>query len=271
MDSAVDYWAAADLLKWQVEMGADEAILDAPLDRYALEPLAPAAEKPARVDAPAAKDKKGTPPPILDVLKVDPAAIAARRAASAKSLEELAATMEAFEHCDLRHGARNFIFAEGMPSARVMILGDAPKRDDDVKGQLFVGPVGVLFDRMFEAIGLRRDSELSAEALYVTTLLPWRTPSDRTPSADEVEMMLPFVKKHISLVAPDVLVLFGGVTCQTFLGQGGMARKRGRWAEIEGRPALPMFHPMQVMGDPDKKRDTWADLLSLKSKLRELQ
>lgn len=265
MDSQAEYWTAAALLEWQVEMGADEAILDAPLDRYELEPAKPSAPEPATTAEVPSKPPIPTPPPAVDTV-----AVAARLAAEAGSLEALKEAIAGFEHCELRKGARNLVLSDGLPSARVMVISDAPTREDDMQGRPFTETTGDLLDRMFGAIGLTRTTEISAEGFYLVNMVPWRPPSDRMPTGEEVAMMLPFVQRHIDLVAPDVLVLLGGIPCQAFLGDGGTARLRGRWTEVAGRPALPIYHPGRMKRDPVRKRDTWADLLSLKAKLREM-
>jgi DNA polymerase len=253
---AFDGAAALALLEWQIELGADEAILDAPLDRYALSdapPLRPAAPVAALPPTPTGK----------------PADVARDLAASATTLDALAEKMAAFDLCDLKRGARNFVFADGDPRARVMIVGEAPGREEDLEGRPFVGRAGQLLDRMLDAIGLSRSHPSAEQAVYITNVLPWRPPANRTPDAAEIEMFLPFLTRHVELADPDILVLMGNVPCQALLARAGITRIRGQWADVAGRPALPMFHPAYLLRNPAAKREAWADLLALKSRLME--
>ena len=174
----------------------------------------------------------------------------------------LRAAMAAFEGCELRKGARSLVFADGVPDARVMIIGEAPGRDEDREGRPFVGRAGQLLDRMFAAIGLDRQS-----SFYITNVLPWRPPQNRDPKPEEIAMMMPFLERHVALAAPEFVVLMGNISCQAVLGRRGITRLRGKWDEAMGRPALPMFHPAYLLRNPGAKREAWADLLSLKSRL----
>lgn len=259
---AFDGAAALALLEWQIELGADEAILDAPLDRYSLSD-APPARATAPVSATVAAPAPAPPG--------NPADIARAMAASAMTLESLAEQMAAFDLCDLKRGARNFVFADGDPRARVMIVGEAPGREEDLEGRPFVGRAGQLLDRMLEAIGLSRSHPSADHAVYITNVLPWRPPANRTPDAAEIAMFLPFLARHVELADPDVLVLMGNVPCQALLGRAGITRIRGQWADVAGRPALPVFHPAYLLRNPAAKREAWADLLTLSARLKETQ
>lgn len=251
---AFDGATALALLEWQIELGADEAILDTAIDRYALN------------DAPTAKAAPAVaaPPPAPAGV---PADVARDLAAGASSLESLAERMAAFDLCDLKRGARNFVFADGDPRARVMIVGEAPGREEDLEGRPFVGRAGQLLDRMLDAIGLSRSHPAAEQAVYITNVLPWRPPANRTPDASEIAMFLPFLTRHVELADPDVLVLMGNVPCQALLGRSGITRIRGQWTDVEGRPALPMFHPAYLLRNPAAKREAWADLLTLTARL----
>ncbi|SEP79861.1 uracil-DNA glycosylase [Thalassovita taeanensis] len=256
MDSALDYHTAKALLEWQIELGADEAICDQPVDRYAQAAQRP---KPVAVGA-------GAPFPQV-AQAVDPVAEARAMAQGAGDLAALRAAMAAYEHCELKRGARNLVFSEGHASARVMIIGEAPGRDEDREGRPFVGQAGHLLDRMLAAIGLDRGAQVRESAVYITNVLPWRPPQNRDPQPEEIAMMLPFVERHVALVQPDAVVLMGNISCQACLGQRGITRLRGQWAEAFGVPALPMFHPAYLLRTPAAKREAWADLLSLKARL----
>ena len=197
---------------------------------------------------------------------VDTVAIARQLAESAGSLDVLRATMEGFEHCDLKRGARNFVFCDGHPGARVMVIGEAPGRDEDQQGKPFVGRAGHLLDKMFAAIGLDRQVD-GATGLYITNMLPWRPPQNRDPKPEELAMMQPFLRRHVELAAPDVVVLMGNHACAGLLGRKGITRMRGNWEDVMGKPAMPMFHPAYLLRNPAAKREAWADLLEIKARL----
>jgi uracil-DNA glycosylase len=173
--------------------------------------------------------------------------------------------MEAFEHCELKRGARNMVFSDGTPGARVMIVGEAPGRDEDREGRPFVGRAGQLLDKMLAAIDMGRSHETAP--VYITNVLPWRPPQNRDPKPDEIAMMKPFLARHIALAKPEVLVIVGNWSAQALLGKRGITRLRGQWTEAQGLPALPMFHPAYLLRSPEFKREAWADLLELKAKL----
>lgn len=256
MESALDWHSAKALLEWQIELGATEAIGDSPVDRTALEPEPAQPKALAQAAAP-------TPAP-----EVDPVAEARALAGQARSLEALRVAMEGFAHCDLRHGARNLVFADGHATARVMIIGEAPGRDEDMQGRPFVGRAGQLLDRMLAAINLDRTSEQAANAVYITNVVPWRPPQNRDPSAAEIAMCLPFVERHVALAQPEVLVVMGNISCQAVLQKRGITRLRGTWTQSMGLPVLPMFHPAYLLRTPSAKREAWSDLLALKARLR---
>ena len=253
MDATGNTLAALEALRWQMELGAVEAIGDAPVNRFDLDPA----------PAPASKAPTAVPMPVP--AEPDPVAIAAKLASEASTLDGLAENLAGFEHCELRKGARNLVFSDGVPSARIMIIGEAPGRDEDRQGKPFVGRAGQLLDRMFAAIGLsRRDS------LYITNVLPWRPPQNRDPKPEEIAMMVPFLERHVALVAPEILVLMGNHSCHAVLGKRGVTRLRGNWTTAMGRPVLPMFHPAYLLRQPQFKRETWSDLLSLKTRIGEI-
>ncbi len=199
----------------------------------------------------------------------DPVDEARAAAAAAATLEELRAAMEAYDRCELKRGARQLVFADGDPRARVMIVGEAPGRDEDRIGKPFVGQAGQLLDRMLAAIGLDRTSPDAMRAVYITNVLPWRPPENREPTPEEIAMLRPFLLRHIDLAAPELLVVMGNISCLALLGKRGITRLRGHWAEAAGRPALPTFHPAYLLRNPHEKRQAWADLLQLQARLRQ--
>ncbi|MGH1464398.1 MAG: uracil-DNA glycosylase [Cognatishimia sp.] len=257
MESALDYHTARAMLEWQIELGATEAILDAPVNRY-------------EAQAKQAQVKPITPAPAQKVVQkpeIDPVALAKQAAAAADDLPSLKTATAHFDHCSLKRGARSLVFADGDAAARVMIIGDAPDREEDRHGRPFVGPAGQLLDHMLAAIGLDRNSQDRKTAVYLTNILPWRPPQSRDASANEIAMMRPFVQRHVALADPDILVLMGNGACHSVLGKRGINRLRGTWAEAFGKPTLPMLHPEALLRSPIAKRDAWADLLKIKARL----
>ncbi len=245
------YWEMKAALEWQVSMGADEAILEAPVDRTEAKAPEPIVEEQVQAA------------PALNAV-----AVSEQLASAAENLDALRAAMEGYEHCELKLGARQLVFADGQPNTRVMIVGEAPGRDEDLQGKPFVGRAGQLLDLMFSHIGLARTSPDRKRALYITNVLPWRPPQNRDPKPDEMAMMLPFLSRHVELVNPDILVAMGNHACQALLGKRGITRLRGTWCEAFGKPVLPMFHPAYLLRTNEAKREAWADLLSLKARLR---
>ena len=246
-----DWQAALAALAWQVDLGVTESVGEVPVDRYAL----------------AETVKVAAPVVLTPVVGSDAVAVARNLATRAGTLAELRSALEGFDLCELKRGAKTTVFAGGNPAARVLILGEAPGREEDAEGLPFVGRAGQLLDRMFAAIGLSRGSPDPATALYITNVMPWRPPQNRDPEPGEIAMMRPFVERHIALVGPDVIVAMGNVPCLCLLGTKGILRLRGIWATALGKPVLPMVHPAYLLRTPSAKREAWADLLALKGRL----
>jgi uracil-DNA glycosylase len=271
---------AALLLRWYVEMGAEEAIAGAAPNRLAPQPAAavappvPPAPAEAKSEEPAPDLIRGPrprilAPPSLFAHSPSEAAQSARRlAAEALSVEALAARIAAFDACPLKRTATHTVFADGNPKAPLMIIGEAPGAEEDRLGRPFVGRAGQLLDRMLAAIGRDRTGVLITNVLY------WRPPGNRTPTTAEIACCLPFVLRHIALVNPEALMLCGATAAGALISEsGGITRLRGRWfaLEIPGLekpvPTLPTYHPAFLLRSPDKKREAWRDLLSLKARL----
>ncbi|WP_417270868.1 uracil-DNA glycosylase [Celeribacter sp.] len=261
----IDFWDAHALLDWQVELGVSEPISEHPINRYEIPEKAP---KPA---AQARSGKAAVPPvrPAAEV-EVDCVGEAAKAAKAATSLEALREAIATFDHCALKRGAHNLVFSDGTPKARVMVIGEAPNRDEDREGKPFVGRAGALLDKMFGAIGLDRTSPDALNALYLAPALPWRPPENRDATPDELAMLTPFLIKHIELADPDVIVMMGNLPCQALTGRAGITRLRGTWQEVLGKPAMPMAHPGYLLRTPMAKREAWADLLDIQARLRTL-
>ena len=258
--------AARDLLDFYVDAGADALVGEQPVDRFAALEAPPArAAKP--VALPPDLETKGRAAPVAAPLAPDAAAMAARAAArSAGTLEELRAILDTFEGCALKATATRLVFADGNPKARVMFVGEAPGRDEDIEGLPFVGRSGKLLDRMLAAIGLDRSS------VYIANIVPWRPPGNRTPTPQESAICLPFITRQIELADPDILVCLGGPSAQTLLGiKEGITKTRGRWFTFNtGKReirAMPTFHPAFLLRSPLQKRFAWRDFLAIKKAL----
>lgn len=257
---------ARDLLEFYLDTGADALLGEEPVDRFAAveaPPVAPRqpSEKPAAM---APVTARAAAPAVV---APDEAAMAARAAAkSAASLEELRAIVEGFDGCALKATATRTVFADGNPQARVMLIGEAPGRDEDIEGLPFVGRSGKLLDQMLRAIGLDRTS------VYIANIVPWRPPGNRTPTPQESAICLPFVLRQIELADPDILVCLGGPSAQTLLNvKDGITKTRGKWFTFDtGKReirAIATFHPAFLLRSPLQKRFAWRDLLAIKKAL----
>ena len=263
----------AALLSWYAEIGVDEAVAAAPVDRFAASAAAPAPSPAARpLQAPRPRAADGVPDAVPpSALPATPAVLGARQAAAgAATIEELVAAIAAFEGCALKKTATTTCVFDGNPAARVMLIGEAPGREEDRQGKPVVGPAGKLLDRMLAAIGLDRGS------VYITNTIYWRPPGNRTPTPDEVASCLPFLERQVEILEPALLVYVGGSAAKAMLERSeGITRLRGKWFsfEREGRrpiPATAIFHPAFLLRQPARKRETWRDLLAIRARLAEL-
>lgn len=272
-----------DLLAFYAEAGADEPLNEEPVDRFAQSAAPAMAKEPAQPPAPPEEGRQPPPaaapvqtaprPPAQPLAVPDQAQAAAARelARGAATLEELRAALASFEGCNLKFTAKSLVFADGNPEADLMLVGEAPGRDEDIQGLPFVGRSGQLLDRMLAAIGLDRN------AAYIANVIPWRPPGNRTPTPHETEICRPFIERQIELVNPKVLVNLGGPSAKTLLNTTeGILRLRGNWRQhvtASGTviPAMPTLHPAYLLRTPAHKRLAWRDLVEVKMKLRSLQ
>lgn len=241
-------------LDWLIAAGADEAIEETPVNRLDMpKAVATTVHQTAR---PAA-----APNPINDASQV---------AQSCDSITALRAALEDFDGCALKKTATNLVFADGNPDAPIMLIGEAPGRDEDIQGLPFVGASGQLLDRMLAAISLDRSS------VYISNTIFWRPPGNRKPTPLETQSCIPFVKRHIDLVQPKILVLLGGTPASVLLETTtGITRLRGRWTSYNAASGpiatLPIFHPAYLLRQSAAKALAWRDLLSIKAKLESLE
>ncbi len=266
----------ADLLaalQWQLASGVDEAIGEHPVDRTKItakptaQPATPPAE-PATQRSPAARARQPEPSaPLASAAELG--ANARSLAAQAPDLAALRAALAAFDGCALKNTATNLVFGDGNPQARLMLVGEAPGRDEDRQGLPFVGASGQLLDVMLSYVGLDRTT------VYITNILPWRPPGNRQPTSAEITACLPFIERHIELVAPAVLVFLGGTAAKTLLRTTeGITRLRGRWfdyappgASTTPIPAMATYHPAYLLRQSAQKRAAWRDLLTIRQRL----
>jgi DNA polymerase len=274
--------AAREILAFYLEAGVDAVLGETAVDRFAdtaeISPQ-PSIGKPPGHTA-GVGDPNSRSRPVLDPsrpaapiaaapspLSPDTAVMAAREEAkNAQTLDELRAILDGFTGCTLRATASRLVFADGNPQARVMLVGEAPGRDEDIEGLPFVGRSGKLLDRMMAAVGLTRANA------YIANIVPWRPPGNRTPTPQESAICLPFTLRQIELVDPDVLVCLGGPSAQTLLGsREGILRTRGRWFPfLTGRReirATATLHPAYLLRQPLQKRLAWRDFLAIKKAL----
>ncbi|MCI4664674.1 MAG: uracil-DNA glycosylase [Neomegalonema sp.] len=266
-------------LLWQIELGVDEAVTDAPIDRRGLadaprpRALAPAPASPATARATrTAAPKRGAAPAQKRPPPMEPAENARNAAARASDLVDLKAAVMAFDGSRLKDGAKNCVFADGDPAADLMVIGEAPGAEEDRQGLPFVGRSGVLLDRMLTSIGLSRHANDPASGAYITNIVPYRPLGNRPPDDAEAAAFAPFMLRHIALAAPRAVLCLGNAPAKHVMGaEVGVTRFRGAWKEleIEGRriPALSTFHPAYLLRSPDMKRYAWRDLLELASRL----
>ncbi|MGO9173004.1 MAG: uracil-DNA glycosylase [Rhodomicrobium sp.] len=268
---------AAILLEWYRAMGVDEAIAPAPQDWYAEVPPLGAAlsllNKPAEPAINPPLPGRKAAPRLEPALRADiPAAggadaMAARELArSAADLAGLRALLETFDGCTLKQTATRLCLSRGSPDARIMLIGEAPGKDEDAKGLPFVGRAGQLLDRMLAAIGL------TGEDVYITNLVFWRPPGNRTPSPEEVQVCEPFVERQIELLSPELLIFLGNAAAKQLTGASeGIMKLRGKWLSYRGIRAMATLHPAYLLRNPIAKRLAWRDLLSIREALDEVK
>lgn len=269
-----------EILNWYADAGVDIALEDAPVNRFEQSAVPVETEKarprtgasrPNRVTAPTTASSP-TPvpgrsePTIPDAGAVQQAQILAH---AADSLEALKQAISGFEGCNLKFTARSTVFGDGVPGAPLMLIGEAPGRDEDEQGLPFVGRSGQLLDRMLAAIGLDRTN------VYISNILPWRPPGNRTPSPAETEICRPFIERHIELAQPELLMLVGGSAAKTLLNtKSGIMSLRGKWNKVtiadREYSAMPCLHPAYLLRTPGHKGLAWKDLLAVKERLAQM-
>lgn len=264
---------AAAALAWLAEMGVDEIIGEVPVNRLA--PVAPVPPVPSSRRKPGPTHET-VPPPALPSSSELGSGLRRNDGLSGpdacQTLDDIVAALSNFDACPLKKTATKLCFADGNPAARVLLVGEAPGREEDLEGKPFVGRSGQLLDRMLAAIGLSRRSGDRESSVFITNTIFWRPPGNRTPTEAETVMCLPFLLRAIAIQNPDFIVCVGGTPAQRLTGRSdGILKTRGKWTEIivSGRriPLLPTLHPAYLLRQPAHKRLAWRDLLSLRQAL----
>ncbi len=275
--------APLSALAWLVEAGADEAVGETPVDRFAARSATPPVEGGPKfapqISGRGASSQSARPPSPKNPSDFstlpqgeggDSIGTAMELARAAATLPELKAALEGFEGCALKRSATTTVFADGNPQSRILFIGEAPGRDEDRQGLPFVGRAGKLLDKMMAAIGLDRTSA------YITNVLNWRPPDNRDPSPEEAAMCLPFLRRHIELVNPEIVILLGAVAVRHVMGRSdGIMKMRGRWLEyaVNGDmvPVMPTLHPAYLLRQPAHKKLAWRDLQAVERKIASIR
>ena len=289
------------LLQWYIAAGVDEVIELEPQNRFerpatnpptaSLPATSPQMANQSAADAGAQTQRQPTErqpetAPQPAVRKVTPPNLSATRntappaglpapdtrelAAACANMAELRDAISTFDGCALKRTATNTVVGSGDEAAALMVVGEAPGAEEDRQGTPFIGPAGQLLERMLAAIGLKRSE------VYITNILPWRPPGNRSPTVEEIALCQPFVERQIALVQPKILVLVGGISAKALLDKReGITRLRGTWRDItisglaEPVPTMATFHPAYLLRQPTAKREVWRDLLAIQKKLTE--
>ncbi len=272
------------MMRYQFDIGVDETLTEIPQNRYqaarqALDKLPQAtapqthmSEAPANMPAPAQNSPQSSlqtssqtiahaKPPAN--IQEDDFASAQALADAAKDIDALKQAVMGFDACPLKKQARNTVFSDGPTSAHIMLIGEAPGKEEDKEGKPFVGMSGQLLNKMLSYIGLERDM------VYITNILPWRPPANRAPRPDETALCLPFVKKHIELIDPQLILLVGGTSAKELLQTtDGITKLRGKMQTIDINGStydtMAMLHPAYLLRNPIRKAESWQDLLKVK-------
>jgi uracil-DNA glycosylase family 4 len=270
MFSPMSHAEIIEALEAHIDLGCDDCLTEDAINRFlVIEPLRAATETPsapitgfAEASTPAPRVFAEVPPP-----KANPKAPPTTEIDSAATLADLAEILRRFDGSALKKTAQNMVFSDGTPGSRVMLIGEAPGREEDRQGKPFVGPSGQLLDDMLALIGLDRSS------VYICNLLPWRPPGDRAPNNEEVAQFMPFLRRHITLAQPQIIVTVGGSSTKALLeSTDGITKLRGKWTSYtcsDGReiPVLPVFHPAFLLRTPARKAEMWRDLCAINARL----
>lgn len=250
-------------LQWHIDHGADEVLVDKPVDRTATPDIADIIAKAA---AEAEPEIMGAATAIVEAQKL---------AAACQTLEELKKAIMDFEGLSIKNTATNVVFADGDSKAPIMLIGDAPEAEEDIQGKPFVGEAGQLLDKILMSIGLSRDSQDINASVYISNVINWRPPGNRTPSQAEQSISLAFIERHIALAQPKMLIFCGGVAAKTLLKRSDTISKlRGSFHDYPVGdtviPAMATYHPTYLLKTPSQKKAVWADMQMFQAKMKEI-
>lgn len=265
-------------LQWHIDHGADEALVDSPIDKTVIPEIPKKTEKPKVVPAGFQDNKQQG-----EILGAAQAIVEARKlAAACQTREELQEAIRNFDGLSVKKTATNMVFCDGNPEAPVMLIGEAPGGDEDIQGKPFVGVSGQLLDRILACIDLSRAEENPQKSVYISNILNWRPPGNRTPTQAEIDISLPFIERHIALVQPKLLILCGGVSAKSLLRRtDSISKLRGVFhdylvpEELQNDtsysiPTMATYHPAYLLRTPAQKKAVWADMLMFQEKYQEL-
>lgn len=259
-------------LQWYIDHGVDEALDDTPIDRTVF--IAPTMPQPATKAHSTNKlvpqaFNQPTPEPMIGAAQaIEQAQQIAREC---QSLEALKAAIAAFDGLSIKKTATNIVFSDGNPQSSMMVIGEAPATEDDRQGRPFLGAEGKLMDKILASIGLSRSAENLDNAAYLTNALNWRPPGNRTPSQAELDIALPFLKRHIALAQPKMIILCGGLVAKALLDNPeSISKLRGQFHDYDAIPTIVTYHPAYLLQTPAQKRAVWTDMLMIKAKRAEL-
>ena len=258
------------LLKSYVEWGVDETISDEPTNWFSETDNIIVKQKLTQNSSSITSSQPVTPQQTPLASQQETIELATTMASNCKDLDALKSVILEFEGCSLKKTATNTVFSDGNADSHIMVIGEAPGGDEDRVGKPFVGETGLLLDRMFGAIDMKRENDF-----YITNMLPWRPPGNRKPTDAECELCLPFIKRHIKLFQPKLIICVGGTSASALLNtKTSITKLRGKWEEylFNGTtvPIIPIFHPAYLIRQPQFKKQTWHDLLAIKAKIGEL-
>ncbi len=277
-----------ELLKFYADAGVDEAVEETAIDRFAefaaqsakvdasrqlkqaVSPVVRDTQTPPKPALPGLAEAQARPMPAVAVPDEGQVLLARELAQAARSLDELRDAMAGFNGCNLKFTAKSLVFSDGNPQASLMLVGEAPGRDEDIEGKPFVGRSGQLLDRILAAMGIDRNGA------YIANVIPWRPPGNRTPTPQETEICRPFIERQIELADPKVLISLGGPSAKVLIGgPDGIMKLRGNW-RVHRTPAgkdipiMPTLHPAYLLRNPAHKRLAWRDFLEIKARLKAL-
>ncbi|MCC3859679.1 uracil-DNA glycosylase [Pseudemcibacter aquimaris] len=270
LNTSEDQIDPVSLLKCYVEWGVDETITEEPINWFTETDKIQIKQQTAQVSSQVKTPQNAAAQSAPLASQTETIALATEVAKACNSLDELKSAILEFDGCSLKKTATNTVFCDGNAESKVMVIGEAPGADEDRIGKPFLGEAGKLLDKMFAAIEMSRENDF-----YITNVVPWRPPGNRKPTDAECDLCLPFLKRHIELLQPKIIISIGGTSANALLGtQTGITKLRGKWQEydVSGTkvPIVPIYHPAYLIRQPQFKKQTWHDLLDIKAKLREL-